>query len=297
MRQFRALSGAALITLLVACGGGGDAGPPVGPAAPPSGPRLPPPASAPALKTTLAARYGVVNFPVGAAIEPASTTSADSRRAAQALQQHHGRKRHEAGHGVAQRAGHQRQHGAARRAAQLRARRHAGGLRPATTASSCAATRCSGTSRRPTGSSPATSATRSTTASTCSSGCATTSSPWFSTIPTSTPGTWSTKWPPTRRTPRTPYRTDSPWYLAYSVGGQDGSEYVRDAFTVRQPGAHLHRPHQRHDEADAERLQHRAARPSAPTCSPSCRTSSTPASRSTASATSSTCSSAPTSAR
>jgi endo-1,4-beta-xylanase len=28
-----------------------------------------------------------------------------------------------------------------------------------------------------------------------------------------------------------PYRTDSPWYQAYAVGGNDGSEYVRDAFT------------------------------------------------------------------
>jgi endo-1,4-beta-xylanase len=28
-----------------------------------------------------------------------------------------------------------------------------------------------------------------------------------------------------------PYRTDSPWYRAYSVGGLDGSQYVRDAFT------------------------------------------------------------------
>jgi endo-1,4-beta-xylanase len=27
-----------------------------------------------------------------------------------------------------------------------------------------------------------------------------------------------------------PYRTDSPWYIAYSVGGADGTEYVRDAF-------------------------------------------------------------------
>jgi endo-1,4-beta-xylanase len=35
---------------------------------------LPPPSSAPALKTVLAARYGVVDFPVGAAIEPGSTT-------------------------------------------------------------------------------------------------------------------------------------------------------------------------------------------------------------------------------
>jgi endo-1,4-beta-xylanase len=28
-----------------------------------------------------------------------------------------------------------------------------------------------------------------------------------------------------------PYRTDSPWYRAYSVGGLDGAQYVRDAFT------------------------------------------------------------------
>jgi endo-1,4-beta-xylanase len=27
-----------------------------------------------------------------------------------------------------------------------------------------------------------------------------------------------------------PYRTDSPWYIAYSVGGLDGRQYVRDAF-------------------------------------------------------------------
>ena len=28
-----------------------------------------------------------------------------------------------------------------------------------------------------------------------------------------------------------PYRIDSPWYVAYALGGNDGSEYVRDAFT------------------------------------------------------------------
>ena len=27
-----------------------------------------------------------------------------------------------------------------------------------------------------------------------------------------------------------PYRTDSPWYIAYSEGGLDGRQYVRDAF-------------------------------------------------------------------
>jgi endo-1,4-beta-xylanase len=31
--------------------------------------------------------------------------------------------------------------------------------------------------------------------------------------------------------PTNPYRTDSPWYQAYSVGGLEGSDYVRDAFT------------------------------------------------------------------
>ncbi len=51
---------------LVAAVGGGGGG-------------LPPPSSAPALKTTLAARYGVVDFPVGAAIEPAATTTALER--------------------------------------------------------------------------------------------------------------------------------------------------------------------------------------------------------------------------
>ncbi len=76
MRQFRALSGVALVALLVGCGGGSDAGPPVSGGPPPPG-GLPPPASAPPLKTNLAARYGVVNFPVGAAIEPLSTTNAD----------------------------------------------------------------------------------------------------------------------------------------------------------------------------------------------------------------------------
>ena len=28
-----------------------------------------------------------------------------------------------------------------------------------------------------------------------------------------------------------PYRTDSPWYIAYSLGGMNGSDYVKDAFT------------------------------------------------------------------
>jgi endo-1,4-beta-xylanase len=73
----RTLIGAAAITFafLSGCGGGGDE-PFTPPPGGPSAPQLPNPATAPALKTTLAAKYGVVNFPVGAAIEPASTTNA-----------------------------------------------------------------------------------------------------------------------------------------------------------------------------------------------------------------------------
>jgi endo-1,4-beta-xylanase len=68
---------AVLGALFAGCGGGGE-----GPSNPPppvggGGPGLPPPASAPALKTTLAARFGVVNYPVGGAIEAASLTGAD----------------------------------------------------------------------------------------------------------------------------------------------------------------------------------------------------------------------------
>jgi hypothetical protein len=29
-----------------------------------------------------------------------------------------------------------------------------------------------------------------------------------------------------------PYRTDSPWYIAYSNGGGNGADYVRDAFQI-----------------------------------------------------------------
>jgi endo-1,4-beta-xylanase len=65
---------------LAGCGGGGDGSdfePPPAPPGPPAG-QLPNPASAPDLKTVLAAKYGTVNYPVGAAIEPASTTGADA---------------------------------------------------------------------------------------------------------------------------------------------------------------------------------------------------------------------------
>jgi endo-1,4-beta-xylanase len=77
MRQFRNAMAAALAALVVGCGGSGDGSgnnfpPPAG-----GGSSLPPPASAPALKTTIAARFGVVNYPVGAAVEASSLVGAD----------------------------------------------------------------------------------------------------------------------------------------------------------------------------------------------------------------------------
>jgi endo-1,4-beta-xylanase len=61
---------------LTGCGGGDDELPPVNGGGGGGNGGLPPPASAPALKTELAAKYGTVNFPIGAAIEPASTNTA-----------------------------------------------------------------------------------------------------------------------------------------------------------------------------------------------------------------------------
>jgi endo-1,4-beta-xylanase len=83
MRQIRITHASvvtfALAALLVACGGGGGGSSlPPPPAGGGSG-QLPDPATAPALKATLAANYGVVNFPVGAAIEPTSTTDAPDK--------------------------------------------------------------------------------------------------------------------------------------------------------------------------------------------------------------------------
>ena len=87
MKKFHIAMIAMVGALIAGCGGGGDGSgasnggggggggnfpPPVG-----GGPNLPPPASAPALKTTLAARFGVVNYPVGAAIEAGSLVGAD----------------------------------------------------------------------------------------------------------------------------------------------------------------------------------------------------------------------------
>jgi endo-1,4-beta-xylanase len=72
----KALFGAAMaITFLAGCGGGDEPFTQPGNGGPPT-PQLPSPASAPALKTTLAAKYGVGNFPIGAAIEPTSTVNA-----------------------------------------------------------------------------------------------------------------------------------------------------------------------------------------------------------------------------
>jgi endo-1,4-beta-xylanase len=70
------LGAAASVTLLAGCGGSDEPfTPPPGNGGPPSS-ELPSPATAPALKTVLAAKFGVVNFPIGAAIEPGSTVSA-----------------------------------------------------------------------------------------------------------------------------------------------------------------------------------------------------------------------------
>src|SRR5215207_9320617 len=82
MNRFVCAALAATVTAtLVACGGGGGGGggslpPPVGGGG--GTPQLPSPASAPALKTTLAAKFGVANFPIGAAIEVASTSGTDA---------------------------------------------------------------------------------------------------------------------------------------------------------------------------------------------------------------------------
>ena len=66
-------------------------------------PQLPDPATAPALKTIIAGNFGIVNFPVGAAIEHRFHHRRRCRAAHQTLQQHHRGKRDEAGHDLAER--------------------------------------------------------------------------------------------------------------------------------------------------------------------------------------------------
>jgi endo-1,4-beta-xylanase len=76
------LAAVAAMLLIAGCGGGGGDDDFQG-APPPSGGgsgTLPPPASAPALKTVLAAKYGMADFPIGAAIEPASVGAASADR-------------------------------------------------------------------------------------------------------------------------------------------------------------------------------------------------------------------------
>jgi len=78
MSRFSAATSAALSLLLLACGGGSGA-PPQGTSGGGNGPGgLPPPASAPPLKTQLSVRFGVVDFPVGAAIEAGSLVGTDA---------------------------------------------------------------------------------------------------------------------------------------------------------------------------------------------------------------------------
>ena len=85
MKQFPGTFTAMVACLLAGCGGGGGGGlspsPGPGPGPTPSpgpAPQLPDPAGAPSLAETLAARYGMVGYPIGAAIEPASTTGGDA---------------------------------------------------------------------------------------------------------------------------------------------------------------------------------------------------------------------------
>ena len=89
MKKPRIATVALLVALIAGCGGGGGGDSPSsgggggnggGGNFPPSvggGPNLPPAASAPPLKTTLSARFGVVNYPVGAAVEAASLVGLD----------------------------------------------------------------------------------------------------------------------------------------------------------------------------------------------------------------------------
>jgi endo-1,4-beta-xylanase len=79
MKLIRSVLLLGLGALLAACGGGGggDGGSLPPPAGGGGSGSLPPPASAPSLATTLAARYGVVDYPVGAAIEAGSLAGTD----------------------------------------------------------------------------------------------------------------------------------------------------------------------------------------------------------------------------
>jgi hypothetical protein len=83
-----------------------------------------------------------------------------------------------------------------------------------------------------------------------------------------------------------PYRTNSAWYQAYSVGGLNGSDYVRD---VPLPTRLLVDRRTCQHEAHAERLQHQLQQTRQ--CHPDRASWSTAVTPSTASGTSSTCSS------
>jgi endo-1,4-beta-xylanase len=83
MKPFFGALGVCALAALAGCGGGSEfqGGPGTGSSSSSSssssgGPTLPSPSSAPALKTVLAAKYGMGDFPVGAAIEPSATTTA-----------------------------------------------------------------------------------------------------------------------------------------------------------------------------------------------------------------------------
>ena len=255
----KALFGAAMaVTFLAGCGGGDEPfTPPPGNGGPPP-PQLPSPASAPALKTMLAAKFGVVEFSGRRGHRARLHHQRHGlRAAAQALQQHHGRKRHEAGHALAQHPGHLAAGGLAQLRAgghhrELRANQQHPAARPhAAVAPDRFRPGCSTATLR---ADPANYRT------TFSSTCATTSSPWSSAFPRCTPGTWSTKWPATRRTPQIPIAPTASGGPPTASAGMNGSDYVRDAFTFANQARSVDRQDQREHEAHAERLQHRAAR-------------------------------------
>jgi endo-1,4-beta-xylanase len=78
-KQSTVLLATALTAALAACGGGGDGTvtpPPLGSSS--GGGNLPDPATAPALKTVLAARFGNASFPIGAAIGTNATAGANA---------------------------------------------------------------------------------------------------------------------------------------------------------------------------------------------------------------------------
>ncbi len=232
MKLIRMLLPAVLATLLTACGGGGDGG---GSAPPPGGgsssssgggtPQLPSPSSAPSLASTIAARFGVANYRVGAAVQ-LSTGQTLVRKHFSSITAEYQMKPDIVWPNAAGTSG-----STAQPAAQPNYA--AGDAFAAFAADNNVGLRCHTLLWHQTAPS------------------------WFFAGDTSSPVNyratvqqrmrdyirtvmahgpdcyaWDVVNEVATDTPNAtnPYRTDSPWYIAYSVGGADGSEYVRDAF-------------------------------------------------------------------